>query len=369
MLTASLSETTFLTFLVSYIVVRALLPAFKMTLPHPAQYPVATLSDLACMLLSNVTAAHSAGAALLNLTIKVIPDTQTPGAFYPTQSRAASCPTPVPYPAGEEMELRALPLLIDAFMQATKLPLPGAPEKRRKGDLHFLASVFANMTAVRPTIYVRSALLFTQSPCTKTPAGREYFLTPENFHPLEPSAAAPREFPLAKLVAFTEHPDLIRRGGVDSCIKCAVRPSASATPCLTNPRRNCAFSKQAHLAMLSPEAARVAVPPAQLTAPGMDCLPYILLPLAGPEEFDLEVRACAVPLRSCRSHTLIAGPGCAATRAAVPAADENSRAGRRTASTSRRDVAAALHDTLGPRLPAHARRVPGRARAARAGGG
>lgn len=41
--------------------------------------------------------------------------------------------------------------------------------------------------------------------------------------------------------------------------------------------------------MLSLESARAAVPPSTVEAPGMDVLPYILLPLAGPEEFDLEV--------------------------------------------------------------------------------
>ena len=42
--------------------------------------------------------------------------------------------------------------------------------------------------------------------------------------------------------------------------------------------------------MLSPETERVTVPPSNVEAPGMDILPYLLLPLAGPEEFDLEVR-------------------------------------------------------------------------------
>lgn len=41
--------------------------------------------------------------------------------------------------------------------------------------------------------------------------------------------------------------------------------------------------------MLSPESTLVAVPPSTVEAPGMDILPYLLLPLAGPEEFDLEV--------------------------------------------------------------------------------
>ena len=44
-----------------------------------------------------------------------------------------------------------------------------------------------------------------------------------------------------------------------------------------------------HRAILSPESQVVPVSPSKTTAPGIDALPYILLPLAGPDEFDLEV--------------------------------------------------------------------------------
>lgn len=53
--------------------------------------------------------------------------------------------------------------------------------------------------------------------------------------------------------------------------------------------RNCAFHAPAHKAVLSPESTQVSVPPSQEMAPGIDALPYILLPLAGPEEYDLDV--------------------------------------------------------------------------------
>lgn len=38
-----------------------------------------------------------------------------------------------------------------------------------------------------------------------------------------------------------------------------------------------------------PETQRAAVPPSTKEAPGIEALPAILLPLAGPEEFDLDV--------------------------------------------------------------------------------
>lgn len=39
-----------------------------------------------------------------------------------------------------------------------------------------------------------------------------------------------------------------------------------------------------------PESQTVLVPPSSLSAPGIDALPHILLPLAGPEEFDLDAQ-------------------------------------------------------------------------------
>lgn len=41
--------------------------------------------------------------------------------------------------------------------------------------------------------------------------------------------------------------------------------------------------------MLTDESTKIGVPPSEIEAPGMGALPYILLPLAGPEEFDLDV--------------------------------------------------------------------------------
>ena len=53
--------------------------------------------------------------------------------------------------------------------------------------------------------------------------------------------------------------------------------------------RNCSFHAAGHRAILGPDSITVSVPPSQKKAPGIDALPYILLPLAGAEEFDLEV--------------------------------------------------------------------------------
>jgi hypothetical protein len=54
--------------------------------------------------------------------------------------------------------------------------------------------------------------------------------------------------------------------------------------------RNCSFYKQGHQAILAPESQSVLVPPSSLPAPGIDTLQHILLPLAGPEEFDLDTQ-------------------------------------------------------------------------------
>jgi len=231
-----LIEPSFFTFLVSYTV-----------------HPQATLGDLAAMLLSNLTTSPGSCTALLACHIPILQTPSSAGPFYPTQSRAGSCAPPVPYPTGTEVNMRALPLLVDAFVQSANIDLCIPLDKRpRKSELHFLASVFANLSTSHP--------------------GRLFFLTPQSSDQLKPEVAGQVEYPLAKLVVFTEHKDTIRRGGVSSLIK------------------NCSFYKQGHQAILTPESQSVLVPPSSIPAPGIDALQHILLPLAGPEEFDLDAQ-------------------------------------------------------------------------------
>ncbi|KAH9893547.1 DUF383-domain-containing protein [Cubamyces lactineus] len=232
LLVPSLSEPQFLKFVVSYVL-----------------NPQAILADLASMLLSNLSAASSVCTALLSLKVPILPDDRSPMKWFPVDSRCGTCPAPVPYPSGEPKEVLALPLLIDAFVKAA----PGVEnqdlaKRTHKGELHFLSSVFANLSTV--------------------PAGRMFFLTPRSSDPFGDDVDM--EYPLSKLLAFTEHKDTIRRGGVASTIK------------------NCVFHTPAHRALLATEDEKVTVPPSTVAASGIDILPYVLLPLAGPEEFDLE---------------------------------------------------------------------------------
>lgn len=101
------------------------------------------------MLLSNVTASAAPCVTLLSLQVSVIADPKSFTGYFPTQSRSGTCTAPVPYPSGEEREVLALPLLIDAFVQGA--PLSGSQDQEKqkhKGELHFLASVFANLSIV-----------------------------------------------------------------------------------------------------------------------------------------------------------------------------------------------------------------------------
>ncbi|CAL1715188.1 unnamed protein product [Somion occarium] len=228
----ALSEPSFLTFLVSYIL--------------NAQ---STLADLASMLLSNITSSPAACSAILSFNVSILPDPKSPTSYYPVDSRAGTCPAPVPYPSEEPKSIPALPLLLDAFLQAARVEDTEDKSKhKRKAELHFLSSVFANVS--------------------RTPVGRMFFLTPRPANPLQ--ASGDPEYPLSKLLVFTEHKDVIRRGGVASTLK------------------NCAFQIQAHRAILSPDTVKVTIPPSTIEAPGITVLPDLLMPLAGPEEFDLE---------------------------------------------------------------------------------
>lgn len=84
--------------------------------------------------------------------------------------------------------------------------------------------------------------------------GRDYFTTQQAYDGV---------IPISKLVVFTEHPSNVRRSGVASTFK------------------NVAFETDRHSCLLSPSEINI--------------LPYLLLPLAGPEEFDDEESSKMLP--------------------------------------------------------------------------
>ncbi|KAF0555779.1 eukaryotic protein [Gigaspora margarita] len=153
------------------------------------------LSDMACMLLSNITKYQDISMKFLKMENQQV--------------------------EGLSNSTKAIDQLVDVFVRGLDRVY------NKEAEYHFLASVFANVTML--------------------PQGREYFLTTASYDDVTP---------LSKLIVFTEHPNIIRRGGVISCLK------------------NCCFAIEHHLDMLSPSKINV--------------LPYILLPLCGPEEFDLD---------------------------------------------------------------------------------
>ena len=105
------------------------------------------------MLLSNLTASSTACSALLSLNIPIILDPASSVQLYPTQSRCGTCTAPVPHPSGDSCEVLALPLLVDAFVQGAQVdPTADLTARKRKGELHFLSSVFANLTVVRTLV-------------------------------------------------------------------------------------------------------------------------------------------------------------------------------------------------------------------------
>jgi hypothetical protein len=78
-------------------------------------------------------------------------------------SRCTTSPSPTPYPEGQPTELLALPLLVDAFVEGAQVEAD-LSKRQRKGELHFLASVFANLTSVS----VRSRALRDIYECSPT---------------------------------------------------------------------------------------------------------------------------------------------------------------------------------------------------------
>lgn len=95
-------------------------------------------------------------------------------------------------------------------------------------------------------------LCYVFADLSKFEEGRKNFLTPRKEGDDDDAVV-----PLSKLVVFTEHKSTIRRRGVASTIK------------------NACFDTDAHAKLLSRDEA----------AGGVNLIPYILLPLMGPEEY------------------------------------------------------------------------------------
>jgi hypothetical protein len=127
----------------------------------------------------------------------------------------------------------AMDQLMDCFVQGAE----GAYNK--KADFDYLSYFFADLA--------------------KFPKGREYLTTPQE-HDSD-------IIPITKIQVFTDHASHIRRLGVASAIK------------------NVAFHVPAHPLLLSNLSPDPNLPPPSI---GANLLPYLLLPLMGPEEYSDE---------------------------------------------------------------------------------
>ncbi|KAL7422943.1 Protein hgh1 [Cryptotrichosporon argae] len=224
------------------------------------------LSPLTSMLLSNLTSHPTILPTIAALTIPVVPlplSKHYPPYYLPASASGSSTvqpdfrePSVMPpnREAGQEdeREIEGLRALVQAFEDGASDGVKDNKGKR-KGECHFLASVFANVSML--------------------PAIRSLLLTPRPPFP-EPSTATPSEDDeplLSKIVVYTEHADIIRRGGTLGCIK------------------NCAMDRSSMPWLLASEHDRVRLPsdPSRVVK-GVDVLPWVLSPLMGPEEYDID---------------------------------------------------------------------------------
>lgn len=140
--------------------------------------------------------------------------------------------------------VRSLQTLVDLFAKEGV---------NKHATYDYLAHVFANISASNVG---RQCISFHNPPdalSQQNTGGREALLgMPESLEEGSTSSV-----PLSDLVIFTEHASPIRRAGVSSTLK------------------NCAFVHEAHQLLLS-------------SGKRVNFLPYILLPLCGPEEFELD---------------------------------------------------------------------------------
>lgn len=136
-------------------------------------------------------------------------------------------------PEGVSTSDRAFDQLMDCFIKGDQ-GLLNNKSTGAENNYDYLAYLFADVSAHKE--------------------GRDYFTTQQAYDGV---------IPVSKLVVFTEHASNVRRKGVASTIK------------------NIAFDTDSHASLLSSSEINI--------------LPYLLLPLAGPEEYDDEETAKMPP--------------------------------------------------------------------------
>lgn len=220
----------YVTFLVSYIF-------------HPASL----LADLACMLLSNLTKLETVASTLVdlklpgkNLGFEKDRDVDALELLLAAFDQGATVSASTSNAAIEDMKRRAQGVDVKKTGERSVDSDAAKTTIERKSHCNFLASVFANITVIMK--------------------GREFFTTAQG------AASLPAE----RLFPYTQHPDLIRRGGVISAVK------------------NVLFVKSAHTSLLAPPAHALQLDPPLTRSAGAaqgDVLPSLLLPLSNDQLF------------------------------------------------------------------------------------
>jgi hypothetical protein len=82
---------------------------------------------------------------MISLTVPIAPGANPQDGSLAILARCGSCAAPAPRINTPSRDVLALPLLVDAFVDGARHREAGTG---RKGTLHFLASVFANLSAV-----------------------------------------------------------------------------------------------------------------------------------------------------------------------------------------------------------------------------
>ncbi|KAI9209911.1 uncharacterized protein BJ171DRAFT_594922 [Polychytrium aggregatum] len=165
--------------------------------------PKSLLADLYCMLLNNLS-------KYTPITLKLVPEDNYNNPVAKSTDDNSDAP---------KKRTHQLDNLLEVFVRGeSKKFNPDA-------EYHFLAGVFANIASTR--------------------VGMVYFQGRSNVD---------QQLRLSKITAYTEHPNIIRRGGCVSTVK------------------NCCFDVKYHAELLRNEE--------------LNLLVYILLPLMGPEDYD-----------------------------------------------------------------------------------
>ncbi|ORZ36620.1 hypothetical protein BCR44DRAFT_124243 [Catenaria anguillulae PL171] len=229
-------------------------PEFLLRLATLIVTPTSVFADLGCMLMSNLT--HDAAIARTLIRLAPVTAIKAPPAVVTPENELAPAEVPRVRYLRKSLEMvLAQPSALDQFVEVFGRGVSDEEQGKKRwynqnADFHFLASVFANVSQhaegrafmLRPVVErypeepkneareepdTKKPRIDDSTPAASSSTSTSVPAAASTGNDDQPSLATPSAIlstsdptsALSKLLCFTSHPDLIRRGGITSTVK------------------------------------------------------------------------------------------------------------------------------------------------------